>query len=118
MNKAKTIKNAIAFVKERLKNEGTGHDWWHIERVLNNAKAISKGEKVDLFVVDLAVLLHDVGDRKVIHKEEDDFSIAEVFLNQNDVPVNIIEKIMFIIKNMSFSHSLNNKGNKMSKEFQ
>lgn len=118
MNKNKVIKNTVSFVKERLGKEGTGHDWWHVERVRNNAKAIYKTEKVDKFIVDLAVLLHDVGDRKVINKESDDYSIAENFLVQNQVSPKNIEEVMFIIKNMSFSQSLNNKSNKMSNEFQ
>lgn len=118
MNKNKVIKNTVSFVKERLGKEGTGHDWWHVERVWNNAKAIYKTEKVDKFIIDLAVLLHDVGDRKVINKESDDYSIAENYLVQNRVSPKNIEEVMFIIKNMSFSQSLNNKSNKMSNEFQ
>lgn len=118
MNKSKIIKNTTTFVREKLSKEGTGHDWWHIERVWNNAKSIYKTEKIDKFVVDLAVLLHDVGDRKVINKEADDYTIAENYLVQNQVSAKIIEDVMFIIKNMSFSQSLNNKSNKMSMEFQ
>jgi uncharacterized protein len=62
-------------------------------------------------------LLHDVGDRKVIKKESDDYTIAENFLTSNKVSKGIIEQIMFIIKNMSFSKTLNNKITNVSKEF-
>lgn len=117
MDKIKIIINAETFVKEKLGKEGTGHDWWHIERVRNNAKNISKTEKVDWFVVDLALLLHDVGDRKVINKKEDDYTIAENFLNDNKISIEILKHIMFIIKNMSFSQSLNKKRDDVSKEF-
>jgi uncharacterized protein len=118
MNKRTVLKNTVLFVKERLSKEGTGHDWWHIERVWNNAKNIYKKEQVDTFIVDLAVLLHDVGDRKVINKKEDDYSIAEHFLEHQKVPTIIIKEVMCIIKNMSFSHSLNTRDNTASKEFQ
>ena len=67
--------------------------------------------------MELAILLHDVGDRKVIKKDEDDYSIAENFLKKQKVPDNIIEKIMSIIKNMSFSKSLNTKNTLASMEF-
>jgi uncharacterized protein len=97
------------FVKKCLAGEGTGHDWWHIERVRNNAQLINKQTKGDWLVIELAVLLHDVGDRKVIHKEEDDYSIAENFLKKQEVPVDVIERVMFIIKNMSFSKTLYRK---------
>lgn len=117
MNKPAIRTKTVSFVKERLSAEGTGHDWWHIERVWNNAKAINKKEKADQFVIDLAILLHDVGDRKVLGTEEDDYTIAENFLTENGVDEEIRSEIMFIIKNMSFSNSLNNKRSQVSKEF-
>ena len=103
MNKEEILKRAEAFTKECLAGEGTGHDWWHIERVLNNARLIMKEEDADTFVVELAVLLHDVGDRKVVNKPENDYTIPEGFLREQHVPDEIVEQVMFIIKNMSFS---------------
>lgn len=117
MNKSKILLQTEKFVKNILAKEGTGHDWWHIERVLNNSRLINKKEKDDGFVIELAVLLHDVGDRKVINKDEDDYSIAENFLRKLKVDTENIEKVMFIIKNMSFSKSLNNKAKNVPKEF-
>lgn len=117
MKKLSILKKAKEFVQQSLSGEGTGHDWWHIERVLNNARLINKNEKASNFIIELAVLLHDVGDHKVIHKVEDDYSIAENFLIGENVDVEIIEKVMFIIKNMSFSKTLNNKLDNISKEF-
>lgn len=111
------IKNTENFAKSQLSKEGTGHDFWHIERVRNNAFQINKIEKADLFVIELSVLLHDVGDRKVIKKEEDDYTIAENFLKSQKLPIEVVEKVMFIIKNMSFSKSLNKKRVNFSKEF-
>ena len=117
MSKLNIIKSTKLFVQERLGKEGTGHDWWHIERVLNNSRLINKSEKSNQFIVDLAVLLHDVGDRKVIGKDEDDYSIANDFLKNLKVPENEIRQIMFIIENMSFSKSLNNKKSSAPIEF-
>lgn len=117
MTHAAVIKSAERFVHKALAGEGTGHDWWHIERVRNNAKLMCKTEKADLFIVDLALLLHDVGDRKVINAMEDDYSIARNFLEKQKVPVQTIEQIMFIIENMSFSTSLNRKKDSAPIEF-
>jgi len=117
MNRRVILQKTEKFVKKALAGEGTGHDWWHIERVLNNARLINKTEKGDAFVIELAVLLHDVGDRKVIHKEEDDYTIAEDFLKKMKVSPDVIEHVIFIIKNMSFSKSLNNKKSAQSIEF-
>jgi uncharacterized protein len=103
------IKITEEFVKKRLLGEGTGHDWWHTVRVSSTAKHIQLVEGGDEVVIDLACLLHDVGDRKVIDKENDDYVITENFLKQHNVSDDIITKVMFIIKNMSFSKHLKNK---------
>ena len=61
-----------------FEHEGTGHDWHHINRVRNNALKIAKAENsakastpeeakaegADLFVVEVAALLHDIADHK------------------------------------------------------
>jgi uncharacterized protein len=117
MKKETIIKNTEKFVRKELGKEGTGHDWWHIVRVLNNAKLINKSEKADWFVVCLATLLHDVGDRKVIKKEENDYTIALNFLKKQKVTSENIDRVMYIIKNMSFGHSLNSKNDSAPKEF-
>ena len=117
MNKKTITKNAEAFVKKALENESSGHDWWHIERVRNNARLINSKEKADDFTIDLALLLHDVGDRKVINKEQDDYTIAENFLISQKISEEIIAKIMFIIKNMSFSTSIDKTHINAPKEF-
>jgi len=118
MNKRSIIKKTISFAKDKLSKDCTGgHDWWHIERVWNNAKAINKKEGADQFIIDLAVLLHDVGDWKVIGAKEDDYTIAENFLVKNKVKEDVIEKVMFIIKNMSFSSTFDKKTKETSKEF-
>lgn len=117
MKRELILKKTENFVKKALTGEGTGHDWWHIERVINNARLINKTEKADTFVIELALLLHDIGDRKVIKQEEDDYTIAENFLKKQKISNEVIKHVMFIIKNMSFSKSLNNKRDNASKEF-
>jgi uncharacterized protein len=117
MDKAHILNKAEYFVKKLLSKEGTGHDWWHVQRVRNNAHQINKFEKANSFIIELSILLHDVGDRKVIKKEEDDYTIAENFLKNQKISDELIDNIMFIIKNISFSKSLNKKRNEASKEF-
>ena len=38
ISEEKIIENTISFVKKKLENAEGGHDWFHIERVLNNAQ--------------------------------------------------------------------------------
>lgn len=52
-------------VKKEFSGEGTGHDWFHIDRVRNMAMQIAQTEsKSNLFVVEAAALLHDIADHK------------------------------------------------------
>lgn len=58
------LEKTLEHVKDLLSADSSGHDWWHIERVRRNAVLIGQGESVDLFVVELAALLHDIADWK------------------------------------------------------
>lgn len=57
-NKIKLIE---IYVKGKLKNEKSGHDFEHVKRVLRNALKISENYKVDKEVLILSCLLHDIG---------------------------------------------------------
>jgi uncharacterized protein len=106
MDQEKIIANTIIFVKDTLKNAEGGHDWFHIERVFKNAILISREEKVDIFVVSLAALLHDIADAKFYNGDETvGPRIASEFLVKQDVSKNIIEHIINIIKDISFKNS-------------
>ena len=107
MNQEQIIQNTIEFVKEELKDAEGGHDWFHIERVFRNALLISREEKVDIFVVSLAALLHDIADPKFHNGDE---SIgpkkATKFLIEQAVPKKIGQHVVNIIKYVSFKNSL------------
>lgn len=107
MNQEQIIQNTIAFVKEELKDAEGGHDWFHIERVFRNALLISREEKVDVFVVSLAALLHDIADPK-FHNGDENLGpkIATKFLIEQKVPKEIGKHVVKIIKNVSFKNSL------------
>ncbi len=93
------------FVRQRLKTEATGHDWWHMVRVVNIARTLHAEEGGDWKIIHLTLLLHDVGDRKVLGTDEDDYSIAENFLMEQRLDPETIQIIMTIIQTMSFSKS-------------
>jgi len=107
MNTEAQINNTIAFVKETLKNAEGGHDWFHIERVYNNALHISEQEDVDTFVVSLSALLHDIADSK-FHNGDDSVGprLAHEFLSSQNISSEVIDHVVHIIANMSFNKSL------------
>lgn len=107
MDKQQIITNTIAFVKETLKGAEGGHDWFHIQRVLNNAKLIAKGENVDLFIVSLGALLHDIADAKFYDGDETvGPRIARNFLENQQVNEQVILHIENIINYISYKASL------------
>jgi len=83
--------------------EGSGHDWWHVYRVWKNAIHIGKQESVDLFVVELAALLHDVADWK-FHDGNDEIGpqVAKEWLESLAVSVDTVSHVCQIIKDISF----------------
>ena len=97
------IENTIQFVKETLENAEGGHDWFHIERVLNNAKLIAKTEDADVFIVQLGALLHDIADSKFHNGDETvGPKIAADFLESQQVSTEVIDHVVKIIQNISF----------------
>lgn len=111
----KIIENTIVFVKKTLKNAEGGHDWFHIERVYKNAKLISKNENVDVFIVALGALLHDIADAKFYDGDETiGPKMAREFLSSQDVDELIIEHVVNIINHISYKNSLSSDGEKFS----
>jgi uncharacterized protein len=76
MNK-KEIKNKIESEAKKFFAGAYGcHDWTHVERVRTLALHIGKKEKADLFIVEIAALLHDIGRKKEM-KQRGGFCHAE-----------------------------------------
>lgn len=64
MHKEEIINIVKKYVKNICKDDSTGHDWWHIKRVYNNAMLINQKENANEFVITLIVLMHDLYDHK------------------------------------------------------
>ncbi|NOR87147.1 MAG: HD domain-containing protein [Bacteroidales bacterium] len=100
----KLIINTALFIRELLEGEGSGHDWWHIHRVRNNALTISKAYDVDLFVVEMAALIHDIADHK-FHNGDESVGLkkAENWLLSHHVEEGKLKHILLIMQEVSFS---------------
>ncbi|WMI68844.1 HD domain-containing protein [Mangrovimonas sp. YM274] len=103
MNTEQIIANTKTFVQAQLSKAEGGHDWFHILRVYNNAAHIGKTEPVDLFVVQLGALLHDIADSK-FHDGDETVGpkIAREFLFNQNVDSAVIEHVVNIISHISF----------------
>ena len=119
INEAQLIEATINFVKTELKHAEGGHDWFHIERVYKNTLLIAKQEDVDITVVSLAALLHDIADPKFNDGDETiGPRVASQFLLQENVSSEIIEHVTQIIENMSFKNSFDINPSFTSKEME
>ena len=102
MDKVLMIEKTKEFVKKKLYGEGSGHDWFHIERVYNLAKYIAEKENADSFIVEMSSLLHDIDDWKFSKSNDINTTVTEKFLKSIQVDKNDMEAIIKIIKTMSY----------------
>ncbi|MCB0689545.1 MAG: HD domain-containing protein [Saprospiraceae bacterium] len=103
VNQNDIIAKTVEYVRSELANAEGGHDWWHIHRVRVNALKIAQEEDCNPFIVELAALLHDIADSK-FHSGNEDIgpTKARDFLEANDLPEDVIQHIVQIIRNVSF----------------
>jgi len=97
------------FVKKTLGiSDPTAHDWYHVERVLNNSIYIAKSEQnVNLEIAKLAALLHDIADWKFTDDEMKGGKVTRKWLEKNKVPEDIIRKVSRIVDTISYKGGTN-----------
>ncbi len=100
------------WVRTRLSNAESGHDWWHIQRVYKTAMNLAKLEGADETTVALAALLHDLTDTKLTDQAETIEDEIVAFLQQHGASGPLIEHVLYIMRHMSFRHSDHFTGNK------
>ncbi len=104
MDKEQLIEKTVEYVKRSMENGEVGHDWSHVERVWKMAKRIGIEEKADMFIVEMAALLHDVADWK-FHGEGACESKARTWMETIGVKKEDIENVVHVIENISFKGS-------------
>lgn len=99
------INKTIELVKEKLEGTESGHDWFHIERVWKLSLKIHEKEGGNQLIIELASLLHDIADPK-FHNGDETIASKTVnqFLTEQSLDPETIEKVIFIIENMSFKN--------------
>ncbi len=106
MQQSEIIRRTINFVQHALKDNESGHDWWHVFRVYKCAKTIAQNESgANMLVVELSALLHDIADSK-FHDGNEELApqISCDFMRELELDDDIIEQVVNIIRKISFKH--------------
>lgn len=89
------------------------HDFHHLERVVglshdiyNQLKTTKPTTNLDSTIITLSALLHDVGDRKYVTKEEDPSTIIRELLLGFGADRELAEKVQTICKGVSWSSEI------------
>lgn len=114
----------IAKIKEYttaiMGKDASGHGMDHIDRVVANAQNILKSEpQADVFITIAAAFLHDTVDYKLVEDETAAYQQLTNFLVDDiGVTPDELAAILTILKNMSYSKSLEGEAIKLSIEGQ
>ncbi|WP_439846517.1 Mn(2+)-dependent (deoxy)ribonucleoside pyrophosphohydrolase [Bacillus subtilis] len=102
MKELKQAEQIRAWVQSILTDESSGHDWHHVSRVADLAAYIGEKEKADLFIVEMAALVHDLIDVKLPDTVR--LSVSEVYdqLVFFGVGKENADRVIHIITRMSF----------------
>lgn len=97
------------FVRQKLAEDTSAHDWWHVMRVRNLAMRIAEHEKgADLLVVELAALLHDIADWKFTGGDTSvGPRLTREWLESQQVAQTIIDQVAYIVEHISFRGGTN-----------
>ncbi|MCZ0755123.1 HD domain-containing protein [Anoxybacillus sp. J5B_2022] len=102
MEKETIIRKTEQYVKARLEHDASGHDWSHIERVRRLGCWLAKQEGADLFIVEMAALLHDIADEKMAGSETNGMQAVQRWLWQLPLPTEESEHIVSAISTVSY----------------
>jgi uncharacterized protein len=103
MQDLEIIQNLKSKIRELFKDEKTGHDISHLERVFENAMQIQKNEGGDFYVVGVAALVHDIHRLmsneagKFVFPEESIDTVRELLIESN-VDELKLEQILEVVR--------------------
>ncbi len=101
------IETIVDDVRLLMSKDKSGHGFEHIERVLHLARKLAEKENVDIEVVELAALLHDCDDYKLVGEDKaKELLNTKRIMENNQVSLETQEKVLKIIRSMGYSKSL------------
>lgn len=97
------VDKTVEFVKSQYCDIATGHDWYHIDRVRNNACYLQSREGGDKLTIELAALLHDISDYK-FNGGDDELGgeVSYRSIIKNGGSTDLAEKVRAIVNSVSY----------------
>lgn len=115
---ASVLSSAESYARARLEGRSCGHDFFHTDRVRRNALKLQSVEGGDAGVIELAALLHDVADPKLVEDPGQAQVDLEVFLRGlPGVPARDADHVLTILAGMSFGRELSGVAAEKTLEF-
>jgi uncharacterized protein len=103
MQREDVLARTEAYVRAKMEGEGSGHDWWHVDRVRRMALRLAREEGADPYVTELAALLHDVADHKFHGGDETAGPrTAREWLDGLAVEPSVVEHVAAVIAGLSY----------------
>ena len=98
------VKKAAEYVKKKLYGEPTGHDWYHVQRVWKMSKRLQAEEGGDVQIIELAALMHDLGDNSMYELDEKKgflvlrgmMDVLEIESNQQEKIIEIVDELRYL----------------------
>lgn len=103
MDQQSILEAVRIYVYRQFSGEGTGHDFFHLERVVKTALRIARREDADLFMTELAAWLHDVGDHKLNNGVDRSEEQITAILSELKTPADVVRNVIEIVSQVSFS---------------
>jgi uncharacterized protein len=96
------IADVVKILKQRFADDAAGHGWLHFERVWKMAIRLAQRENVNLFIVEMGALLHDVDDYKFRKPGAGELDHTKEIVEQYEIETKDKEQIYDIVSHVSF----------------
>ena len=93
-------------VRDMFAHDATGHDVWHIERVVANAQNLAEELHADVGLAVTLAWLHECDDPKLQAQTDASYPHTRTILSDLGVPESDIDYIVEQLKTLGFRHAL------------
>jgi uncharacterized protein len=107
MDQAIILARARGYVQQLLATDKSGHDWFHIDRVVRTALKIADTEGGNRFLIELAALFHDLADWKLHPDPDASLQLIRDWLAEAGVEPVIADEVVFIASHVSYKGGTN-----------